>query len=155
MAHARTSVGPTTVTNLSALNLLAESLLDHAERLTTNLELAGVGPALHIINIAGRQRMLSQRMAKDVILSALVDETTAEKVSFLFDTNEETFVEALIYVKAMPPRTFGRPFGKRSGRRSRAKVGDRLQIAALSEVLLGHFDRLTDQYERGVQILPE
>lgn len=43
---------------------LAERLLQGAERLNTQLENAGLAPPLRVLNLAGRQRMLSQRFAK-------------------------------------------------------------------------------------------
>ena len=55
---------PATVDALAKVDRLAEELLDHAERLTANLEIAAYATALRVINVAGRQRMLCQRRAK-------------------------------------------------------------------------------------------
>ncbi len=51
---------------------LAEELLEQSERLTANLEVAAFATALHAINVAGRQRMLSQRLAKEALLARLL-----------------------------------------------------------------------------------
>ena len=44
-----------------------------AERLTGSLENAGSVAPLHVLNMAGRQRMLSQRFAKYALLGVLGD----------------------------------------------------------------------------------
>ena len=49
------------VERLPEIDRLAERLLIQAEQLTKNLETAGFAAALHVINVSGRQRMLSQR----------------------------------------------------------------------------------------------
>src|SRR5262249_12249174 len=49
----------------------AEQMLLDAERLTGFLESSGLVTTLHILNVAGRQRMLSQRIAKLCFLLAL------------------------------------------------------------------------------------
>jgi AmiR/NasT family two-component response regulator len=55
---------------LAAIDALAEQLLQHAERLTASLESAGSVAPLRMLNMAGRQRMLSQRFAKLALLAA-------------------------------------------------------------------------------------
>jgi AmiR/NasT family two-component response regulator len=49
---------------LEPIDALAEALLQNAERLTSSLENAGAVAPLQVLNVAGRQRMLSQRYAK-------------------------------------------------------------------------------------------
>lgn len=56
---------------LDALDAAAERLLDAAERLTGALEAASPAARGHVINLAGRQRMLSQRVAKLALRGAV------------------------------------------------------------------------------------
>ena len=53
------------------LDELAEHLLQGAESLTGQLESASPAPPLRVLNLAGRQRMLSQRFAKGAVLALL------------------------------------------------------------------------------------
>ena len=62
---------PPALSRLMDVDGLAEQVLQHAEILTTNLEVAAFAPALHAINVAGRQRMLTQRLAKEVLIGTL------------------------------------------------------------------------------------
>ena len=63
---------------LAEVDRCAELLLEHAETLTANLEIAAYATALHPINVAGRQRMLTQRLAKEVLIGALAPAASAE-----------------------------------------------------------------------------
>jgi len=58
---------------LIEVNDLAERVLQQADRLTTNLETSGATTSLHVINLSGRQRMLSQRLTKATLLAVLLD----------------------------------------------------------------------------------
>ncbi|HEY8907091.1 MAG TPA: ANTAR domain-containing protein, partial [Rhodoferax sp.] len=58
---------------------LAEQLLHGAERLTTELENATAAPRLRVLNLAGRQRMLSQRFAKYAVLAMVGDTVLAQR----------------------------------------------------------------------------
>ena len=54
------------------MDALAETLTWEAETLTTFLETSGMVTNLRVINLAGRQRMLGQRVSKLCLLLALV-----------------------------------------------------------------------------------
>ena len=56
---------------------LAEALLAEADTLTAELELASGRRNLTIINLCGRQRMLSQRLAKQALLAGVLPEPAA------------------------------------------------------------------------------
>jgi AmiR/NasT family two-component response regulator len=148
---------PAAVARLREVDALAEQVLAQAEQLTANLEVAAFATALRVINVAGRQRMLSQRLAKEALLRALLREGDGAG-----DTRAE--LEAGFgYLAALPL--------------SNADIADELAragaawaelqaalhypgdpagqagIASSSEALLAHLDRLTDQLERGMQAL--
>jgi AmiR/NasT family two-component response regulator len=75
------------------LDTQAEALLVCAERLTTSLENSGNAAPLHILNLVGRQRMLSQRYVKFVL-----QETANE--GMLSAKNE--FETTLTYLNGLP-----------------------------------------------------
>lgn len=56
-----------------ALNKAAETILDGAERLTQQMQSKVASSTGRMVNLAGRQRMLSQRLAKAYMLRALGD----------------------------------------------------------------------------------
>ena len=149
------------VARLAAIDAQAERLLTQAEALTKTLETAGFAAALHVINVSGRQRMLAQRLAKLAIVASLAPSVEANGMQ----AAEQAFVDGLGYLSKLPltsPEiraaldaamtdwTLYRPALARAG-----EAAARLEIARLSEALLGHFEALTDLYERGLQILME
>jgi hypothetical protein len=67
------------VGQLLPLDDLAERLLQDAERLTGHLENAGATAPLRVLNLAGRQRMLSQRCAKLALLGAVGESTASQR----------------------------------------------------------------------------
>jgi AmiR/NasT family two-component response regulator len=64
---------PATTDRLAAVDALAELLTEHAETLTAFLETSGLVTNLRVINLAGRQRMLGQRVGKLCLMLALDD----------------------------------------------------------------------------------
>jgi hypothetical protein len=146
---------------LHEVDALAEQLLDRADTLTTNLEVAAYAPALHVINVAGRQRMLSQRLAKEALIGSL--EGAPDTRGPGGGATLEEFLAGLDYLSLLPL--------------SNAEIAQELEttklawadfravlsgppsataqtrIAQLSEVLLGHFEHLTTLIERGVHAL--
>lgn len=147
---------PARVERLADIDRLAGDLLLRAEQLTANLEISGLASSLHVINVAGRQRMLSQRLAKEALLRDLLGRSGTGAA----DATRE-LVEGFAYLDALPlsnaairrelasamsawdtfEAALSRP-GTKAGQDG---------IAVLSEVLLAHFEALTDQLERAMQ----
>lgn len=146
------------VAHLAEIDRLAEDLLAKAEQLTANLEVASFAAALHVINVSGRQRMLSQRMAKEALLGSLLGQPRPA----LAQTRAE-LIEGLAYLAALPlsnaeinrelseTHTTWTAFD--TAITDVATVSGQQAVAELSEALLGHFDRLTDHLERAMQAL--
>lgn len=147
------------VASLQALDELAERLLAQAERLTTALESCGLASTLHVINVCGRQRMLSQRLAKQALLSHLLPGDAAREAESRRIVTE--FDQALQYLGSVPLSTRDIREGLATAARTwsamlaavqRVQEADgRLSLAGSSEALLELFDRLTGQYEHGMQ----
>ena len=140
------------------IDALAAEMLDHAERLTANLEVAAYATALRAINIAGRQRMLSQRLAKEALIGVLLDD--AAQMARCAATTAE-LVQGLDYLSTLPLSNsdIARELDLTllAWKAFQAALADcrspsgREQIAETSESLLGHFDHLTDLLERAIQ----
>ena len=157
--------GAPALDRIAEIDALAERLLVNAEALTKTLETAGFAAALHVLNVSGRQRMLSQRLAKHALIGTLVKGEPAQASRITAAATEKAFVEGLAYLNAIPLSTeqirallgeagaawdtFRRALGRAD------QPAAREEIAILSEALLSHFDRLTDLYERGMQMLME
>ena len=152
-----------TVGRLSEVDGRAEDLLARAERLTANLETAGLATTLRVINVAGRQRMLAQRMAKLALLAALLAPAEAGVARELGDATVATFREGFDYLKGVPLST---PAIRESlagadalwirYQAALSRTGTREGQAAvigLSESLAECFHHLTELYERSMQVL--
>jgi nitrate/nitrite-specific signal transduction histidine kinase len=148
---------PPAAERLLDVDNLAEQLLDRSETLTANLEVAAYATALHAINVAGRQRMLAHRLAKEALISALrgaapgTSPTMQELVRGLdYLVRLPLSNDAIAAELAATHRAWQR---FQAGLAALDSPAGRLEIAANSEVLVGHFDRLTDMIERGVHAL--
>jgi AmiR/NasT family two-component response regulator len=150
-----------TVARLHEVDEWAEQLLDRADTLTANLEVAAYAIALHVINVAGRQRMLSQRLAKEALIGSL--EGARQTTGPGGGATLEEFLAGLDYLNRLPlsnadiaqeleaTRLVWEDF--RAVLAARPSDAGRARIAELSDVLLGHFERLTTLIERGVHAL--
>jgi AmiR/NasT family two-component response regulator len=159
--------------NTDAVEDCAEALLLGAERLTTSLESSGATAPLQVLNLAGRQRMLSQRFTKYALLATLGkgadegDET--KRAEAAMQSAQQEFEEALTYLNGIPLRTpaIDEALGaagiawlqmvaaaKEAQRLPAAQRSTRLEaLAASSETLLGLFEQLSVHYERSMQML--
>ncbi|WP_428391204.1 type IV pili methyl-accepting chemotaxis transducer N-terminal domain-containing protein [Lichenicoccus sp.] len=152
----RLLTGRPDVARLAEIDRLAEQLLRRAETLTTNLEVAAYATGLRVINIAGRQRMLSQRMAKEALIGGLTGQTDASPA-------KAEFSQGLAYLGALPVgnerirSSFEQAMqvwaAFEIALRDPATDSGRERIALLSEDLLAHFDELTQEFERVMQTL--
>jgi len=148
---------------LAALDDAAEQLLVQADKLTRGLETAGLVTTLHVINVSGRQRMLSQRYAKEALLGLVLEGDDARAVGASLRRTAETFEQALEHLRGVPLSTgeirallgdaervwhdvaaAARHVGSASGARA---------LDASSDALLALFEQLTDRYERSMQVL--
>ena len=153
---------------LASINALAERLLQDAERLTASLESAGSVAPLRMLNMAGRQRMLSQRFAKAALLGVL---ETAEQPQHQADGEaaRQAFEQGLAYLNGLPLSTpeirrtledatqgwqallAGADHVHRPAGRDRLL---RLEgLATASESLLDLFEQLSAKYEHSMQML--
>jgi len=166
-------------TDVAPLDALAEQLLQEAERLTASLENAGAASPLKMLNMAGRQRMLSQRFAKYALLEALGD-SQGDNASCLRHAAgkaeaQSAFEHGLQYLNALPlssqairaaldaadlcwarmlaatAQTSGT--AARAHSTSTSRLARLAHLAQASEELLGVFESLSTHYESSLQML--
>jgi len=139
---------------------LAEVLLDRAERLVESLESTAGRHALQVVNLCGRQRMLSQRLVKEALLAELMDD--ADRRSRLLPL-QQRFEAALNELEAAPLSNTEIREALQAARdewlkllhglRSIDRGEGRLALSRASENLLEGFDRLTGLYEHSLHVL--
>ena len=150
---------------VAQIDRLAEKLLTQAEALTRTLEVAGFAAALQVINVSGRQRMLSQRLAKHAAVAVLVGGEAAAAQRTALVASSKGFADGLAYLDRIPLSTpeiralldeaanvwvgFGTALTRAS------EPADLPEVATGSETMLTLFDQLTDLYERSMQMLME
>ena len=152
---------PPRAAELGRLDAQAEAVVEQANALVLALESSGLATPVQVINVAGRQRMLSQRLAKLALLQALATDRQAAE-ALLAQTASE-FEQGLAALTQMPlssPQIRALlERGEAAWRELRAAVpeaaqpGARMKVAAASEELLEIFDRLTQAYQHSIQVL--
>ncbi len=155
---------------LARVDGLAEDMLLQSDRLTAALESAGTATTLRVINVCGRQRMLSQRVAKQRLLAALRPEGKARSAALAGAdaSTSSTATEAQADYEAGVAWLEALPLADRDIRAALAaaaaqwqvllgadasKPAGRDSLGAASEALLELFDGLTGHYERSMQVL--
>ena len=144
---------------LQDVDMLAEQLLKRAETLTANLEVAAFATALHPINVVGRQRMLTHRLAKEALIATLALPRATTEPS----TTRQELVDGLAYLDRLPLQnadiaaelsaTHHAWHELQRGLAAIDQPGGRTLVTRASEDLFGHFDRLTELIERGIHAL--
>jgi AmiR/NasT family two-component response regulator len=80
----------------------AQALLEGAERLTSSLEISGNAPPLRLLNLAGRQRMLSQRYAMCTLQSLSAPGNAAQGAAAGMLAAQREFESALTFLNSLP-----------------------------------------------------
>ena len=148
---------------LAEIDACADDLLAAAERLTTTLETTGPAGSLRVINVAGRQRMLSQRLAKLALLGPLLEPPEAQAAARAAAATRTAFVQGLEFLQGIPLSTreirteldaAGTTWKMLDAALGRCGSGaGQADVARCADLLLGQFDRLTDHCERSMQTL--
>ena len=151
------------VQQIGLVDGLAEQLLQGAERLTTSLENAGTAAPLHVLNVAGRQRMLSQQFAKHALLGALCDSSARPAHLDGMAQAQAALEQGLRYLNGIPLSTPEIRTGldgaalhwtqTLAGAADAQHPAGQKRLAQASESLLEAFEHLTAQYERSMQML--
>ena len=148
-------------TRLAALNAQADEVLELAHKLTGLYEQAGKAAGAKLINVAGRQRMLSQRMSKNYFLIHLrVQGVTPAEIA----RDQKEFVSALAMLRGAPLTNapikqdldladvqwvfFDNALGAKTADRSALQ-----NVATTSERILEVMDDLTLQYDQALKDL--
>ncbi len=137
----------------------AEALLQGAEQLTAILESSGATAPLQVLNLAGRQRMLSQRFSKCALLQLQAGADGAGQGAEAMQQAQAAFEKAMTYLNGLPLST-----PEISAALTAAGVawlhllaavqGQHLEaLASESENLLDLFEQLSSHYERSMQML--
>lgn len=146
---------------LPALDTQAQALLANADALVQALEASGLAQPVHVVNVAGRQRMLSQRMAKLALMLPAAGD--ADAIQRELDATAAAFDAGMRELAAAPLSTPEIVAMRRAGDEAwlqlgtvihqAGQAGGRMKLAAASEELLSVFDRLTQAYQDSVQVL--
>ena len=144
----------------------AETLLLQADALTTALQAASGRRNLHIVNLCGRQRMLSQRLAKQALLAGLLPDAQAATQAAEAGLTIRDFEASLAALEQAPLASdaIRAALAQARGQWQRLLAGvrraagpdaaaGRAVLARESEALLATFDELTSLYEHSMQVL--
>ncbi|MEJ8846311.1 type IV pili methyl-accepting chemotaxis transducer N-terminal domain-containing protein [Variovorax rhizosphaerae] len=144
---------------MTAIDAAAEVLLASAEALTLSLESASGRRALKIINLCGRQRMLSERLAKEALLALALPASSAPALA----STADEFEKALLELERAPltsPEIREALAGARDEwlRFARGVQGIRqprgsVAVVRSAEALVDTFDQLAAQYEHSLQVI--
>lgn len=153
--------GEAKAAELPGLDALAEQVVAQANALVLALESSGVTAQVGVINAAGRQRLLSQRMAKLALLQSTASDREASDRQLV--ETAAAFEEGMARLAQAPLSTpeiremleRGRLAWEelRSAIPKAGQAAGRIRLAAASEELLEVFDKLTEAYQHSIQVL--
>ena len=153
------------IDHLPQADAAALALLQGAEALTAALEAAGGRQRVQVVNLCGRQRMLSQRLAKEALLAALLPGPHAQARSEQAQACAQEFELAHAQLVQAPLSTPAIREGLAQVRglwlrltRAALPVAQEpgsgaLALARASEELLDALERLTERFESSLQLL--
>ncbi len=166
--------GPMTAAAVLRADGLAEQMLEQSDLLTSALESAGGGSngtgGLRLVNVCGRQRMLSQRVAKHLLLAALGPAGAAKSAHQAVHQAaarlaRDDYEKGVAYLQGLPlaDRDIRAALAAAAaqwqllldGGAGAHQTAGREAVASASESLLALFDGLTGHYERSLQVLTE
>lgn len=149
--------------DLATADDLASQLLEQAERLTDTLQQLSGRRSLQVVNLAGRQRMLSQRVAKQSLLAGCLPGPAGEAAAAAVLGSVAEFDAALIHLERSPlaSEEIRATLAVARGQWQRlleavrgVSLRDgRVTLARESEALLQSFEHLTSLYEHSMQVL--
>ena len=162
-ALAQALQSPATPSQVLAVDRLAQRLLEQAERLTNELEHAGAAPPLHVLNVAARQRMLSQRLAKLALLQAMGNAAAPASTRADLAATRQAFQQAMHYLEGIPlssPAIRVELLEAATHWQTLDAAAQHLaspqalgQLAMASEALLQALERLVTELEHSMQML--
>ena len=145
---------------------LAEALLVQADGLTVALEDASGRRSLRLVNLCGRQRMLSQRLAKQALLAGLLEPAAAAAQATAAASTMQAFEATMALLEQAPMATDAIRAALAQARGQWQRLLDGLRRAAgaepdagrnalgrESQALLATFEHLTSLYEHSMQVL--
>ena len=144
---------PAQAADLPRLDAAAEAVLFQADALVRALEASGIAPQVHVVNVAGRQRMLSQRMAK---LALLADAAGQGATATAFEQGLATLQQAPLStprIRAMLEQGGAAWKALRAAVPEAHQATGRVKVAGASEELLEVFDGLTEAYQHSIEVL--
>jgi len=153
---------PATPQSLAELDQLAEVLLDQADRLVQAVGGADPTGGLQVINLCGRQRMLSQRVTKQVLLAGLIDAPQGAASAQAASATAAEFDRALQSLREAGGDGQSRAqldgatrcwLELRQSLPNATSDEGRLALAAASEALLEILEQLTDRFEHSLPVL--
>ena len=144
----------------------AEALLAAAESLAARLAVLGGRPSLRVVNLCGRQRMLSQRLAKQALLAGLLPAQDAAAQAAAAAETVREFEATLLALEQAPLASDDIRAALAQARGQWLRLLDGLRratgpepqtgrsaLARESDALLAGFEQLTTLYERSLQVL--
>lgn len=154
--------GKPSAASLGEADAAAEALLDLSEQLTNSIEAGGARRPLRLVNLCGRQRMLSQRLAKNALLADLLPGRSPEQGAEMA-TGLGHFENGLLELERAPLSSAEIRASLATVREEWLRLLRSLRdvqgpeaaagLARSSELLLVQLDQLTGQYQQSLQLI--